>query len=66
MFVGRDVGLPFNDDYQPPFPCSAVLRRLVIRSGQPAIRAAPRSGSTWRRIPTDGAATDGAANRRRR
>jgi hypothetical protein len=36
MFVGRDVGLPFNDDYQPPFPCTAVLRRLVIRSGQPA------------------------------
>ena len=29
-------GLPFNDDYQPPFPCTAALRRLVIRSGQPA------------------------------
>src|SRR3984957_10931115 len=36
MYVGRDVGLPFNDDYLPPFPCTAVLRRLVIRSGQPA------------------------------
>ena len=36
MYVGRDVGLPFNADYEPPFPCTAVLRRLVIRSGLPA------------------------------
>jgi hypothetical protein len=32
MLVGRDVGLPFNEDYQPPFPCSAILHRVVIRS----------------------------------
>ena len=36
MYVGRDVGLPFNADYEPPFPCTAVLARLVIRSGLPA------------------------------
>jgi arylsulfatase A-like enzyme len=35
MYVGRDVGLPFNDDYRPPFPCTVRLRRVVLRSGQP-------------------------------
>ena len=40
MYVGRDVGLPFNDDYRPPFPCTAVLRRVVIRS---ALADDPRS-----------------------
>jgi arylsulfatase A-like enzyme len=33
MLVGRDGGLPFNDDYEPPFPFTGVLRRLVLRSG---------------------------------
>jgi arylsulfatase A-like enzyme len=33
MLVGRDGGLPFNDDYEPPFPFTAVLRRVVLRSG---------------------------------
>jgi arylsulfatase A-like enzyme len=33
MYVGRDVGLPFGDDYEPPFPCTATLRRVVLRSG---------------------------------
>jgi arylsulfatase A-like enzyme len=33
MLVGRDGGLPFNDDYEPPFPFSGVLHRVVLRSG---------------------------------
>jgi arylsulfatase len=36
MLVGRDGGLPFNRDYEPPFPFNATLRRVVLRSGQPA------------------------------
>jgi arylsulfatase A-like enzyme len=36
MLVGRDGGLAFNDDYEPPFPFNATLLRLVLRSGQPA------------------------------
>jgi arylsulfatase len=41
MLVGRDRGLPFNDDYQPPFPLSTTLRRLVIESDVPgAVRPA--------------------------
>jgi hypothetical protein len=32
MLVGRDGGLPFNDDYEPPFPFTGVLRRLVLHS----------------------------------
>jgi hypothetical protein len=35
MYVGRDVGLPFTDDYRPPFPCTVTLRKVEIRSGQP-------------------------------
>lgn len=35
MLVGRDIGLPFNEDYQPPFPFTATLHRVVLRSGQP-------------------------------
>jgi arylsulfatase len=38
LMVGRDRGLPFNDDYQPPFPLSPTLRRLVIRSNLPGAR----------------------------
>ena len=33
MLVGRDGGLPFNEDYEPPFPFTGVLRRLVLHSG---------------------------------
>jgi hypothetical protein len=33
MLIGRDGGLPFNDDYEPPFPFTGVLRRVVLRSG---------------------------------
>ena len=33
MLVGRDSGLPFNDDYEPPFPLTGTLNRLVLRSG---------------------------------
>ena len=36
MLVGRDRGLAFNADYEPPFPFTATLRRVVLRSGQPA------------------------------
>jgi arylsulfatase A-like enzyme len=36
MLVGRDVGLPFNSDYQPPFPFTATLHRVVLRSSRPA------------------------------
>jgi arylsulfatase A-like enzyme len=32
MLVGRDTGLPFNADYEPPFPFTGVLRRVVLRS----------------------------------
>lgn len=32
MTVGRDRGLPVSDDYEPPFPFSATLRRLEIGS----------------------------------
>jgi arylsulfatase len=35
MLVGRHRGLPFNDDYEPPFPLSTTLRSLVIRSDAP-------------------------------
>jgi arylsulfatase A-like enzyme len=35
MLVGRDAGLPFNDDYQPPFPFTGVLHRVLLRSAQP-------------------------------
>ena len=35
MLVGRDGGLPFNDDYQPPFPLTVTLHRVVLRSGHP-------------------------------
>ena len=38
MLVGRDAGLPFSADYEPPFPFTAILRRVVLRSGQPADR----------------------------
>ena len=41
MVVGQDRGLPFNDDYQPPFPFSATLRRLVMRSEQPGAHRIP-------------------------
>ncbi len=36
MLVGRDRGLPFNADYEPPFPFTATLRRVLLRSAQHA------------------------------
>lgn len=33
LLIGRDSGLPFNEDYEPPFPVSGILRRVVLRSG---------------------------------
>ncbi len=41
MLVGRDRGLPFNDDYEPPFALSVTLRRLVMRSERPAAHRIP-------------------------
>ena len=41
MLVGRDRGLAVSDDYEPPFPFTAVLRRVTLRSGAPAARRAP-------------------------
>lgn len=37
MLVGRDGGLPFNDDYEPPSPFTGTLHRVVIRSDQPVV-----------------------------
>ena len=34
MLIGRDIGLPFNEDYVPPFPLTVTLRRLGLRSAQ--------------------------------
>ncbi|MGA7418384.1 MAG: hypothetical protein WBW80_10345, partial [Acidimicrobiales bacterium] len=41
MVVGRDRGLPFNGDYEPPFPLSVTLRRLVMRSERPSATRMP-------------------------
>jgi arylsulfatase len=41
MLVGRDRGLPFNDDYEPPFPLSVTLRKLVMRSERPSATRIP-------------------------
>lgn len=41
MVVGRDRGLPFNDDYEPPFPLSVTLRKLVMRSERPSATRIP-------------------------
>lgn len=35
LLVGRDRGLAVSDDYEPPFPCTATIRRLTIASGRP-------------------------------
>jgi len=32
LLVGRDRGFPVCDDYQPPFPFSGVIKRLVIEA----------------------------------
>lgn len=41
LLVGRDRGLAVCDDYEPPFPFDAKLRRLTIRSGAPNARRDP-------------------------
>jgi arylsulfatase A-like enzyme len=43
LLVGRDRGLAVCDDYQPPFPFSGVLHRVVMESTKPAARPDPRS-----------------------
>jgi arylsulfatase A-like enzyme len=50
MLVGRDGGLPFNEDYEPPFPLTATLRRLLLRSSQPADRDNTDPRSTAERV----------------
>ena len=30
LLVGRDRGFPVCDDYQPPFPFTGTIRRLVM------------------------------------
>ena len=30
LLVGRDRGLPVSDDYEPPFPCTARIRAVVL------------------------------------
>jgi arylsulfatase len=39
LLIGRDRGLAVCDDYQPPFPFSGVLRRVVLESTHPEARA---------------------------
>jgi hypothetical protein len=42
MLVGRDRGLPFNDDYEPPFPLTgAILHKLALRAGRPGAARPP-------------------------
>jgi arylsulfatase A-like enzyme len=38
LLVGRDRGFAINDDYEPPFPFTGTLRRVVMQSGAPAAR----------------------------
>jgi arylsulfatase len=41
LLVGRDRGLAVCDDYQPPFPFSGVLRRVVMESTHPEAQPDP-------------------------
>jgi arylsulfatase len=41
MLVGRDRGLPLDDDYEPPFPFTATLHRVEMSSGVPSARPDP-------------------------
>jgi arylsulfatase len=41
MRVGRDGGLPFTDDYAPPFPFTATLRSVMLRSEHPDVLRSP-------------------------
>jgi hypothetical protein len=36
MRIGYDGGLPFNDDYLPPFACTATVRKVTLASTRPA------------------------------
>jgi arylsulfatase len=38
LLVGRDRGFAINDDYEPPFPFTGTLLRVVMRSGRPGAR----------------------------
>jgi arylsulfatase len=35
LLVGRDRGFGINDDYEPPFPFTGTLLRVVMQSGKP-------------------------------
>lgn len=41
LLVGRDRGLAVCDDYQPPFPFSGDLHRIVMESAHPSARPDP-------------------------
>jgi arylsulfatase len=43
LLVGRDRGLPFCDDYTPPFPFSGTLRRVTMRSSEPTAAPEPET-----------------------
>ena len=46
LLVGRDRGFPVCDDYEPPFPCTATIRTLVLESGAVARRDAAHEVTT--------------------
>ena len=33
LLVGHDRGFPVCDDYEPPFPCTATIRTVILESG---------------------------------
>jgi len=46
LLVGRDRGFPVCDDYEPPFPCTATIRTLVLESVAAARRDASHDVTT--------------------
>ena len=41
MLIGRDRGLPVNDDYLPPFPFEGTLHEVRLRCGYPQVARDP-------------------------
>ena len=46
LLVGRDRGFPVCDDYDPPFPCTAPIRQLILEAGSNPPRDAAREVTT--------------------
>lgn len=42
LLIGRDRGVPLCDDYQPPFPFTGTLHKVVMRSSRPVLRPDPQ------------------------